>query len=60
MVWRGIVYVFGSYVGEAGDKCECVRVDGEGKWKRIPSMQAMRALFTPVLWRQAIYLCGGT
>ena len=57
-LWCGSVCVFGSSAGSGTRTCESL-ADTAECWKELPSMQMERADFTPVLWRNAVYLCGG-
>jgi len=60
IAWRGRIHVFGSYCGPGGEKCERLPLFPVGSaWEQLPDMQFRRALFTPVVWNSAVYLCGG-
>ena len=54
--WNGAINVFGSYIGPDQTKSECLRNEN---WERLPDMHRRRSLFTPVVWRAVVYLCGG-
>lgn len=58
-MWREAVYVFGSHVTEGEKKSECLQLR-DLVWTALPDMHAPRSCFTPAVWRNAIYLCGGT
>lgn len=58
IVWKGRAHVFGSYVGSGGCEGESW-MEREVQWTALPQMRKQRSCFTPVIWDQAIYLCGG-
>ena len=61
IVWKGSAHVFGSYTGEAVSKCERLSLISRGsQWEELVNMAEPRSLFSPALWRNAIYLCGGS
>lgn len=49
--------VFGSFWNEGGRKCELF-TDKAG-WTTLVDMHQNRSMFTPVVWKGKIYLCGG-
>ena len=60
IVWKSAVYVFGSCYGPATSKCERLKLAcSQEKWAFIEDMAKARAYFTPVLWQEEVYLCGG-
>lgn len=60
IVWKGSVHVFGSYTGEASPKCERLSlIPHVSQWEELVNMAEPRSLFSPAVWRNAIYLCGG-
>ena len=61
VLWRQSAFVFGGFFAaseEAGKSSESLCMDTL-VWKQGPSMQERRYNFNPVVWREAIYLCGG-
>jgi len=56
VVWKRAVHVFGSCLGDEGRLCESLDITA---WTALPKMHHMRAYFTPVVWQEAVYLCGG-
>jgi len=59
VLWRKAVYAFGSLNGEGRSKYERLLLEDCQDWKLLGSMADPRANFRPVVWLQAIYLCGG-
>ena len=59
VVWKGNIYVFGSYAGTGVTKCEGLELKRNSAWRAGPDMQSRRTLFTPAVWRSSVYLCGG-
>lgn len=61
IVWKGSVHVFGSYTGDAAPKFERLNLISHGaQWEELKNMAEPRSLFSPAVWRNAIYLCGGS
>lgn len=58
VMWAGFVHVFGSFVGPGETKCERLLLT-QSAWEQLPDLHSRRSLFTPVVWRNEIYLCGG-
>ena len=56
VVWKRAVHVFGSWLRNEGQLCESFDITA---WTALPKMFHMRAYFTPVVWQEAVYLCGG-
>lgn len=59
IVWKCTVQVFGSLIGKAVARCESLDLREPSQWEQLPDMHQARAKFTPTLWKEAIYLCGG-
>lgn len=57
--WSDRVYAFGSFVSEGATKSECIHIESDCTWQRLPDLHKQRSRFTPVAWRKCIYLCGG-
>lgn len=49
---------FGSYSEQTGRECEGLQL-GDSHWETLPKMHKSRYSFTPALWLEAVYLCGG-
>jgi len=64
VAWKQALYVFGSffYGFEGGKTCETLSLSmtTTSEWVQIGDMSKPRAQFTPVVWRNGIFLCGGT
>ena len=58
IMWRAAVHIFGSVLRNGERRAECLRLSAS-KWEMLPSMQEQRTCFTPVEWRNLLYLCGG-
>ena len=62
VIWKKSVHVFGSFqIGEKGKTCERLNLPltESSEWTYIGGMSKPRSLFTPVVWRNAVFLCGG-
>ena len=59
VVWKFTVHVFGSYQGQTLARCESLGLREPTQCERLPDMHKARAKFTPSLWQEAVYLCGG-
>ena len=57
VLWQATVYVFGSCKGH-GNKSESTSLL-EKQWQWLPNMHKIRYAFTPAIFGEAIYLCGG-
>jgi len=58
VTWCGGVLVFGSSATKGGRICE--RLDlNEMSWELLPELNQSRHDFTPTVWMNAVYLCGG-
>lgn len=58
IVWKNAVLVFGSQRGPGGRKCESLTLTGFS-WETLTEMHKRRHGFTPAIWRNEVYLCGG-
>ena len=57
-LWKGAVHVFGSGSSSEGAECKCERLSLTAlAWEWLPDMHRERWLFTPAVWKDAIYLC---
>lgn len=62
VIWKKTVHVFGSFQSpEEGSTCECLNLPltESSEWTHIGDMSKPRSMFTPVVWRNAVFLCGG-
>lgn len=57
VVWKQDIYVFGSFGGSGRSNGEKERI-GEA-WELVGDMNMPRSSFTPAVWTNSIYLCGG-
>ena len=58
VMWQRAVYAFGSFHVSGGTTCE--RLSSlEPAWQEVGEMLKRRAQFTPVIWQEAVFLCGG-
>ena len=58
IAWNGRVLVFGSSRGPGGRQCEALVLTGQ-TWEAFAEMHKKRFEFTPAIWRDSVYLCGG-
>jgi len=58
VAWRGGVLVFCSSAEQGERKCERLGLK-EMSWELLPELNQPRHDFTPAVWRNAVYLCGG-
>ena len=58
VMWQGDAYVFGSCRGSGVSTGESIALP-QGQWRSLPNMHKPRFSFTPTIWRNSIYLCGG-
>ena len=59
VMWHRAIHVFGSYAGPGTTKSELMSINGTRTWSQLPDLHSARALFTPVVFLNSIYLCGG-
>lgn len=58
VVWKKAVYVFGSFGGDGANKAEKGNLGGK-EWKLVGEMHRPRSSFTPAVWLDSAFLCGG-
>ena len=58
VTWKGNPHVFGSFGGYGGNKAENIDINAEN-WEFSGEMNKTRSSFTPVIWRNSVFLCGG-
>jgi hypothetical protein len=58
IVWKDAVLVFGSSSRPEGVKCESLQLTAS-QWTFLPELYQPRWDFTPVIWQEAVFLCGG-
>lgn len=56
VVWKGTVLVFGLSTSSEGRKCERLALR-DSQWTNLP---LTRWDFIPVVWQEAVFLCGAT
>lgn len=64
VVWKQVLHVFGSFIYNVGEDKTCeslsLPINSTSAWTYIGSMAKPRALFTPVVWKDSVFLCGGS
>lgn len=58
VAWKGAILVFGSSSPQECRKCERLDLKAS-KWTSLPLMNRARWDFTPAVWQEAVFLCGG-
>jgi len=58
VMWKAAIHLFGGSAKSQGTSSERLSLS-LSHWCKLPNMYESRFQFTPVVWRNSVYLCGG-